>query len=73
MLFCGGLLITGRIRTRTGHGSSLMIALYRRQARTAEELKLGWLKPLHEVVPELATLGTPAAKSALNGTGTTTT
>jgi len=42
--------------TRTGHGSSQMIALYRRQAKTAAELKLGWLKPLHEVVPELAAL-----------------
>jgi|HubBroStandDraft_1064217.scaffolds.fasta_scaffold02978_5 integrase len=42
--------------TRTGHGSSQMIALYRRQAKTAAELKLGWLRPLHEVVPELAGL-----------------
>jgi hypothetical protein len=29
--------------TRTGHGNSQMIALYRRQAKTAAELKLGWL------------------------------
>jgi len=43
--------------TRTGHGSSQMIALYRRQAKTAAELKLGWLKPLHEIIPELAKLG----------------
>ncbi len=28
-----------------------MIALYRRQAKTAAEPKLGWLKPLHEVIP----------------------
>ncbi len=42
--------------TRTGHGSSQMIALYRRQARTAEEAKLGWFLPLHEVIPELAAL-----------------
>jgi hypothetical protein len=33
-----------------------MIALYRRQAKTAAELKLGWLKPLHELLPELAGL-----------------
>jgi integrase len=44
--------------TRTGHGSSQMIALYRRQAKTAAELKLGWLKPLHEVIPELAAIAT---------------
>jgi integrase len=42
--------------TRTGHGSSQMIALYRRQAKTAAELKLGWLHPLHEVIPELAAI-----------------
>jgi hypothetical protein len=35
-----------------------MIALYRRQAKTAAELKLGWLKPLHEVIPELAAIAT---------------
>jgi hypothetical protein len=34
-----------------------MIARYRRQAQTVQELNLGWLKPLHEVIPELATLG----------------
>jgi integrase len=44
------------VATRTGHGSSQMIALYRRQAKTAGELKLGWLKPLHEVIPELAVM-----------------
>jgi hypothetical protein len=33
-----------------------MIALYRRQAKTAAELKLGWLKPLHEIVPELTAI-----------------
>jgi integrase len=50
-------LATGRtedwVATRTGHGSTQMIALYRRQAKTAGELKLGWLKPLHEIIPEL--------------------
>jgi integrase len=45
------------VSTRTGHGSSQMIALYRRQAKTAVELRLGWLKPLHEIIPELAGLG----------------
>ena len=37
---------------RTGHRSSQMIARYRRRARLATELELGWFKPLHEVVPE---------------------
>jgi hypothetical protein len=31
-----------------------MVARYRRDATTAEGLKLGWLKPMHEVIPELA-------------------
>jgi hypothetical protein len=34
-----------------------MIALYRRQAKTDAELKLGWLKRLHEIIPELAVMG----------------
>jgi len=53
--------------TRTGHGSSQMIALYRRQAKTAAELKLGWLKPLHEVIPELAKLASARSKVTSNG------
>jgi integrase len=47
------------VATRTGHGSSQMIALYRRQAKTAAELKLGWLKPLHEIIPELRDIRVP--------------
>ena len=51
-------LAHGRTETwvadRTGHRSSEMINRYRRQARTAAELGLGWLKPMHEVIPELA-------------------
>jgi integrase len=39
---------------RTGHRSSSMLNRYRRAARTAAELGLGWLKPMHEVIPELA-------------------
>ena len=42
------------VRRRTGHRSSTMIALYREQAETFKELGLGQLKPLHEVIPELA-------------------
>ncbi|MFW5739319.1 MAG: DNA integration/recombination/inversion protein, partial [Myxococcota bacterium] len=41
------------VRTRTGHGSSQMIARYRREAQTPAELKLGWLEPLHQALPEL--------------------
>jgi integrase len=44
------------VATRTGHRSSQMIALYWRQAKTAVELRLTWLRPLHEIIPELARL-----------------
>jgi integrase len=42
------------VADRTGHRSSQMINRYRRQARTAEELGLGWFKPMHMTIPELA-------------------
>jgi hypothetical protein len=29
---------------------------YKREAETVHELKLGWLKPLHEAIPELAAM-----------------
>lgn len=45
------------VRQRTGHRSSTMVARYRRDAATAREANLGWLKPLHEAIPELAVLG----------------
>jgi hypothetical protein len=31
-----------------------MLARYRREAKTAQELALGWLVPLHHAIPELA-------------------
>lgn len=50
-------LATGRTETwvadRTGHKSSGMINRYRRAARTATELHLGWLVALDEAIPEL--------------------
>ncbi len=46
---------------RTGHKSSQMIARYRRAARTAGELNLGWFAPMFEAIPEL---------SAVAGNGT---
>jgi integrase len=50
-------LALGRTETwvcdRTGHRSSQMVNGYRRAARTAEELQLGPLTPLHEAIPEL--------------------
>jgi integrase len=53
-------LAVGRSETwvadRTGHQSSVMINRYRRAARTAAELGLGWLPPLHTATPELAAL-----------------
>jgi len=45
------------VMQRTGHMSSVMLNRYRRAARTAEELTLGWLLPMHEVIPELAKMG----------------
>lgn len=57
---------------RTGHRSSQMLNKYRRAARTAAELRLGWLEALDEAIPEFAAhrrlpgpampaLGTPPA------------
>src|SRR5690606_2214150 len=47
-------LASGKTETwdcdRTGHRSSSMPNKYRRAARTAAELGLGWLKPMHEVI-----------------------
>ncbi len=51
------------VRQRTGHGSSIMLARYRRDAETAQELGLGWLHPLHEVIPELRNLNAEPAVS----------
>lgn len=46
-------LATGRtdrwVRDRTGH-SAEVLDIYRRPARTAEELSLGWFAPLHEAL-----------------------
>jgi integrase len=42
------------VMQRTGHRSSTMVARYRRDAETVHDLALGWLHPLHEVIPELA-------------------
>ncbi len=38
-----------------------MLRRYRREAETVQELYLGWLEPLHEVIPELVKLG-PSSK-----------
>jgi integrase len=42
------------VSDRTGHRSSVMLARYRRAARNAGELGLGWLAPLDAAIPELA-------------------
>lgn len=42
------------VMQRTGHSSSVMLSRYRREAKTAQELGLGWLKPLHQAIPELS-------------------
>lgn len=41
------------VQDRTGHRSSVMVNRYRRVARTAAELRLGGLAPLHEALPEV--------------------
>ena len=41
------------VQDRTGHRSSVMVARYRRAARTAAELELGNLRPLDQAIPDL--------------------
>lgn len=38
------------VQDRTGHTTSAMINRYRRQARSATEVRLGWLQPLDELL-----------------------
>lgn len=52
---------------RTGHRSAQMVNGYRRAARTAEELELGPLTPLHEAVPELSENVSESAPPGSNG------
>jgi integrase len=40
------------VTDRTGHRSSAMVYTYKRAARTATELGLGWFAPLHHAIPE---------------------
>lgn len=39
---------------RTGHASTAMVNTYRRAARSAAELRLGWFAPMHRAIPEVA-------------------
>lgn len=61
-------LASGRTETwvadRTGHRSTEMIGRYRRAARTAAELGLGWLSPLDEAIPELRGIGRDSGSSS---------
>lgn len=63
-------LASGRTETwvadRTGHRSSEMINRYRRTARHAAELGLGWLAEMQATIPELAEL---ANVRSLRGAG----
>lgn len=45
------------VMRRTGHMSSNTLAIYKRHAKTVKELELGWLHPMHELIPELRPLG----------------
>ena len=64
-------LANGRTETwvcdRTGHRSSQMVNGYRRAARTAEELELGPLTPLHEAIAELSYNVPESSPPAANG------
>jgi len=57
-LFVTASLANGKteqwVTDRTGHKSSQQVALYTRQARTWAELELGALRPLDELLPEIA-------------------
>jgi hypothetical protein len=44
------------VKKRTGHQSDVMLNRYKREAETVHELNLGWLRPLHEAIPELAAM-----------------
>ena len=57
---------------RTGHSSSVMLVRYRRDAKTAQELGLGWLLPLHEVIPEPKILTAEPTPSAVESSATLT-
>lgn len=62
-------LATGRteswVTDRTGHRSSQMLYLYRRQARSHSELNLGPYAPLDTAIPELAEAAASQAATAL--------
>ena len=47
-----GIRTEAWVTDRTGHRSSEMIYRYKRAARTAAELDLGWFSPLDEAIPE---------------------
>ncbi len=55
------------VTDRTGHTSSAMVHRYRRAARTAGELGLGWLTPLHEALPELRAAAAEKARRPADG------
>jgi len=55
------------VTDRTGHRSSTMIYAYKRAARTAAELGLGWFAPLDEAIPELTPKGGQGANGVQTG------
>jgi hypothetical protein len=60
------------VMQRTGHSSSIMLARYRREAKTAQELGLGWLHPPHEVIPELRNLNVEPGVQEVQSSATLT-
>lgn len=57
------------VMQRTGHNSSTMLGRYRREAKTVQELGLGWLAPLHEALPEIANIIAATEPALLVSTG----
>jgi len=46
-----------QVMDRSGHETSVQLAVYRRHARHAAELSLGWFHDLHDALPELRESG----------------
>jgi hypothetical protein len=55
------------VTDRTGHKSSQMVALYKRTASEAADLRLGWFGDLDRAIPELAAAAPPPPATPPDG------